>query len=385
MPNTFRLGEIAGVPVLVHYTWPFAFVLITWSLAQGFFPEAFGGWDALAYWVAGAIAALALFGSVLVHEFSHSLVAMARGLGVHSITLFIFGGMSRIEEEAERPYDEFIISIVGPVTSFVLAGVFWVVLQVVSPGPTPLGGILVYLAIVNVLLGGFNLVPGFPLDGGRVLRSFIWAATNNVQRATDISSYVGQGLGLLLVILGVLQLFGGNLLGGLWLIFIGWFLNSGAEGSRQQLELRESLQGVRAADLMNPRPTTASPEMSTEEFVHDHVIRQGIRAMPVMEDSRLVGIVSITDAKQVPAQSWPSIPVGEIMTRAPLKTVSPGTGMQRAINLLADGGLNQLPVTEGERLVGLLSRSEVVGFLELRGQLGLGSQKGLVADKLKAD
>ena len=192
MPNTVKLGELLGIPILVHYTWLFAFVLITWSLATGFFPLMFQGWDALVYWIVGAFATIGLFVSVLLHELSHSVVAMARGLGVRSITLFIFGGVSTIAEEAAEPKDEFLVSVVGPLTSFALAGVFWALLQLAPDDGGPLVAFLNYLAFINLLVGVFNLLPGFPLDGGRVLRSIIWAISGSLRRATDLASYVGQ-------------------------------------------------------------------------------------------------------------------------------------------------------------------------------------------------
>lgn len=371
MPNTLLLARIAGIPIQVHYTWLFALALIAWSLSHGFFPAMFPGWDAATYWVVAIVSALALFASVLLHELSHSLVALARGLRVNSITLFIFGGVSSIAQEAETPGDEFIVAVVGPLASFALAAVFWIAGQVLALGPSPVGAILAYLAFVNVLLGAFNMVPGFPLDGGRVLRSAIWAATGSMRRATRIASYVGQGVGFLLIFLGVAQLLGGNFLGGLWIAFIGWFLNNGAETSRQQLVVRESLRGVRVADLMNSEAPVASPAMSAQDFVFDCVLRQGLRAMAVVDAGRLVGIVSITDAKEVPPEAWPTTPVGRIMTPTPLTTVAADEDLAVALELLVNRTVNQLPVLDGGALVGLLTRADVLRFIQLNEELGL--------------
>ncbi len=370
VPNAFRLGSIAGIPLRVHYTWLFAVVLIAWSLAAGFFPSVYRGWTPGAYWLAGGVAALGLFASVLLHELSHSLVAMSRGLRVHSITLFIFGGVSSIEDEATEPRDEFLVSIVGPLTSFIIAAVAWGVLQLVRPGNTVLGAIVSYLALVNVLLGGFNLLPGFPLDGGRVLRSIIWAVTGSLPRATDIASYVGQTFAFLLIFWGVFRIFSGDLLGGMWIAFIGWFLNSGAEASRQQVRTRELMRGVRVADVMNPHPQWTTGDLDTRSFVLDYVMRQGVRALPIMDDGRLIGIVSVTDAKEVPAEAWATTPVRGIMTPAPLKTVTPQTDMAEAVELLVDGDLHQMPVVDGDRLVGMISRADVMRFIQLSGELG---------------
>lgn len=371
MQNSFTLGRFFGVEVGVHYTWLFAFALITWSLAGGFFPTTYPGFDTLTYWIMGVVAALLLFGSVLVHEFSHSLVAMARGLEVHSITLFIFGGVSNIKGEAEEPRDEFLISVVGPLTSFAIAGVFWLVGQALDPGSSPLGAILSYLTLINVILGVFNLVPGFPLDGGRVLRSIIWAVTKNLRRATDIASYVGQAFGFLFIFWGVLQMFQGQFLGGLWIAFIGWFLNSAAESTRQQQTMQENLRGIRVASLMNPSVPTVEPDTSVQDFVFDHVMRRGNRAVLVVDDGRLAGIVSITDVRELPQEEWPATPVGRVMTAAPVKTVGPETDLNTGLKLLVDGSFNQVPVVQDGRIVGMLSRSDILRFMQLRDELHL--------------
>ncbi|HLH23197.1 MAG TPA: site-2 protease family protein [Chloroflexota bacterium] len=371
MESSFKLGRLAGIEIGVHYTWLFAFLLVAWSLASGFFPANYPGWGLATYWVVGILAALALFASVLVHELSHSFVALARGQEVHSITLFIFGGVSNLKAESERPQDEFLISIVGPLTSFVLAAIFWAAHQLVGLGDSPLGAALGYLAIINLILGVFNLVPGFPLDGGRVLRSAIWAATGSLRRATDIASYVGQGVGFLLIFWGVARLLSGDFFGGLWTAFIGWFLNSAAETTRQQQVLSENLRGVRVAELMDPHPPTTPPDLTVTEFVTEHVLRRGQRALLVTEAGRLLGIVSITDAKELPQEAWATTPVARIMTPTPLKTIAPDADLNTALELLVDGGLNQLPVVQAGNVVGLLSRADILRFIQLRADLRL--------------
>src|SRR5215831_8260104 len=216
MQGSLRLGRIAGIDIRIHYTWLFAFLLITWSLASGFFPTSNPGLGATTYWGIGAISSVLLFVSVLAHELSHSLVARARGLKVDSITLLIFGGISTITSDPSRAVDEFLVAVVGPLTSLVLAGLFWALETASGSDGGALGAILGYLAFANLLLGLFNILPGFPLDGGRVLRAIIWGITGNVQRATDIASYVGQGFGILLIFWGVARLLAGDVLGGLW-------------------------------------------------------------------------------------------------------------------------------------------------------------------------
>ena len=266
MKNSLRLIRIAGIDIGVHYTWILIFVLLSWALAQGFFPQLYPEWDTRTCWLAGVVAALLLFGSVLLHELAHSLVAKARGIRVHSITLFLFGGVSSLEEEPERPIVEFAVSIVGPLTSLALAGICWGLLQLVENRQGMLAGILTYLALVNTVLAAFNLLPGFPLDGGRVLRSILWQRTGSLTRATNIAATVGRFMGWGLIALGLLQAFAGNW-GGLWLAFIGWFLSSSADASRRELSMREQLRGVRVREVMVPSPTTISPDTTVSALV----------------------------------------------------------------------------------------------------------------------
>jgi Zn-dependent protease/CBS domain-containing protein len=369
MRSSVRLARIAGIDVGIHYTWLFAFALIAWSLAAGFFPTTTPGLTTTTYRLLGISAALGLFVSVLIHEFSHSFMALALGLRVRSITLFIFGGVSSIAGEAQRSLDEFLIAVVGPLSSLVLAAVFWAARQVAGVDGTPLGAFLGYLAFINLMLALFNLVPGFPLDGGRVLRSIVWATTGSLRRATQIASYVGQGFGFVLIFWGVSRIFGGDVFGGSWTAFIGWFLNSAAESERQQHALTEDLRGVRVSQVMNPEPALAEPTMTVQDFVFDHVMRRAERALLVVEAGELLGIVTITDAKQVPQELWAATPVRRIMTTVLIKTIPAEADLADALKLMVEGTLNQVPVIEEGRTVGLLARADVLRYLQLRGEL----------------
>jgi Zn-dependent protease/CBS domain-containing protein len=371
MRNTFTIGHVRGIEIGIHYTWLFAFALVTWSLASGYFPGEYRGWSAGVYWLLGGVAALMLFSSVLVHELSHSFMALARGQEVHSITLFIFGGVSNLKAESEAPRDEFLISVVGPLTSFLLAGLFWVGQQLVPGTRSPLDALLSYLTMINLMLGVFNLLPGFPLDGGRVLRSIVWAASGSLRRGTEVASWIGQAFGFVMIVLGVSQLFAGNLFGGLWIAFIGWFLNGAAESIRSQQATQESLGDVRVADVMNAHPPVAPAELSVEEFVFEYVLRQGQRAVLIVEDDSLIGLLTISDVKKLPQEQWRGTRVHAIMTPLPLKTLSPTAELRQALQLLAEQELNQAPVVHGGRLVGLLSRSDVMRYLQLRDALGI--------------
>ena len=374
MKSSLRLGRIAGIEIGIHYTWLFAFILIAWSLAQGFFPQYYPGWDLATYWVTGALAALFLFVSVLIHELAHSFVARARGLPVRSITLFIFGGVSNIEREPENPKVEFAMSVVGPLASLVLAGIFWGLRQAVGEQDSPLAAMLSYLALVNALLAGFNMIPGFPLDGGRVLRSIIWGTTGNLTKATNIAAMVGRFFGWGLIGFGVFQLLSGNFLGGLWIAFIGWFLSSAADASRREVTLRERLTGVPVRNVMDQSPEIISPGTPIEEVVRDIFLQRRRRAAAVYQDDQLVGIVTISDVKRQPQQKWSQTPVREIMTREPFYSVSMDDDLNLALRLLAQHDLNQLLVLNQGQLVGFLHRADVIRYLQLSQELGMESK-----------
>jgi len=374
MKSSFRLGRIAGIEIGIHYSWLLAFILIAWSLAQGFFPQNFPGWDLATYWITGVLAALFLFVSVLVHELAHSLVAIARGLPVRGITLFIFGGVSRIEGEPEKPKVEFAMAVVGPLASLALAGIFWGLYQVVGEQDSPLAAMLFYLALINALLAGFNLIPAFPLDGGRVLRSILWGATGNLTRATNIAATVGRFFGWGLIGFGIFQLVSGNFLGGIWIAFIGWFLSSAADASRREITVRGQLTGVPVKAVMDPSSETISPQTPVEKVVRDIFLQRRRRAAAVYQDDRLVGIVTITDVKGLPQQKWTQTPVGEIMTREPLYSVGMDDDLNLALKLLARHDLNQLLVLKEGQLVGFLNRADIIRYLQLSQELGMKSK-----------
>lgn len=370
MKSSFRLIRIAGIDIGIHYTWIFLFIFISWSLAQGFFPQGYPGWSTATYWIMAVIASLLLFVSVLLHELAHSLVAQARGMSVSSITLFIFGGVSNLEEEPEKPGVEFVMSIVGPLTSLVLAGIFWGLSHLVENRQSPPAALFSYLALINVILGVFNILPGFPLDGGRVLRSIIWGYTGDLAKSTNIAAIVGRFVGWALIAFGLYQLLTGNFLGGLWIAFIGWFLNSAADASRREVTLRQQLAGVRVKDVMNVSQKSVSPKTSVEEVVWGIFQNEHGRAVPVCDNKRLVGIVTITDVRKLPRERWAETPVEAIMTRQPLYTVSPEDDLNLAMKLIAQHDINQVLVTHEGQCAGLLTRADIIRHLQLRQELG---------------
>jgi Zn-dependent protease/CBS domain-containing protein len=375
MKSSLRLFRIAGIDIGIHYTWILIFVLLSWSLAQGFFPQLYPGWDTVTYWITGVVAALLLFGSVLIHELAHSLVAQARGMTVTSITLFIFGGVSNLEEEPEKPKVELAMSIVGPLASLALAGIFWGLLQLVGDQQSPLAATFTYLALINAILAGFNLLPGFPLDGGRVLRSILWDRTGSLVKATNIAATVGRFMGWGLIAFGLFQVFAGNFIGGIWFAFIGWFLSSSADASRREVTLREQLSGVRVREVMITNPTDISPDTSVAELVSNVFRKQHGRAVPVCQNDQVLGIVTVTDVKELPQEKWEETAVREIMTREPLYSVTPEDDLNIALRLITKHDINQVLVLRDDKCAGLLSRSDILTHLQLSQELGL-KQKG---------
>ncbi|MFC1873733.1 site-2 protease family protein [Chloroflexota bacterium] len=374
MRSSFRLGKIAGIDIGIHYSWLLAFIIITWSLAQGFFPQVYPGWSTVTYWVTGILATLLLFVSVLLHELAHSLVARARGMPVSSITLFIFGGVSNLTEEAKMPGIEFTMAVVGPLTSLILAGIFWLLSHLISNQLSPAAAILNYLALINAVLCVFNLLPGFPLDGGRVLRSILWRTTGSLTRATNIAATVGRLFGWAFIAFGIYQLFQGNFLGGLWIAFIGWFLGSAADASRRETTLRDQLSGARVKDMMYTDIETITPETSVEEVVWDIFRQRHRRAVPVCQDGRPAGIVTIADVKELPREQWSQTPVSEIMTREPLYSVTPEDELNTALQIIAQHDLNQVMVLDQGQCVGLLSRADIIQYLQFNQELGMKSK-----------
>ncbi len=372
MKPSFRLGRIGGVEIGIHYTWLFAFALIAWSLADGFFPMYYPGWSLALYWVTGAIAALLLFTSVLVHELAHSFVAKRRGLQVQGITLFVFGGVSNLGGEATKAKDEFTIALVGPLTSVALAAIFWGLSLLVGDQEGPLAAILFYLALINALLAGFNLLPGFPLDGGRVLRSILWGTTGSLVRATTIAAAVGQAMGWVLIAWGVFQVLGGNWLGGLWIAFIGWFLNGAADSSRRETQVQQQFKDVKVSQVMQPNQESVTPDTTVEALVNEWFLQRLRRALPVFDGAQLAGIITLRDVKGVPQERWAQVRVGEIMTRPPLYSVGPSDALDEAIKLLALHDINQVLVLQEERLVGLLNRADIIRYLQFKQELGIG-------------
>jgi Zn-dependent protease/CBS domain-containing protein len=300
-------------------------------------------------------------------------VAQARGLTVKSITLFIFGGVSNIAHESEDPQDEFLIAVVGPLSSLVLAGLFWLGVQAVPHDLGPLEALLYYLTTINLMLALFNILPGFPLDGGRVLRAILWGATRSMVKGTTIASVVGQVVAFLFIGTGIWYIFiEGDFLSGVWIGFIGWFLNSAAESTRRQVQMQEGFRGIKVSAVMTPDPPVVSPAISVRELVDEYILRRGLRAMPVAQDGAIVGLVTLSDVKHQPESEWSRNSVGAIMTRPPLKAIGPDAPVTTALERLVEDDVNQLLVVDKDgTLLGILARGDVMRFLQMRGELGM--------------
>ena len=372
--NSVRLFRIAGIDVGVHVSWLVIFGLVTWSLAVGVFPTVPGleGRAVVEYWLLGAITAILLFASVVVHELAHSLVAKSRGLEVRSITLFIFGGVSNLAGEAKKPSTEFVIAVVGPLTSFAIAAVVLAVNLAISPGAR-VGAVLSYLVFINVALGLFNLVPGFPLDGGRVLRAIAWNWTGSLRRGTEIAAFVGQLVAWGLLLWGFYRILAENdLFGGIWIGAIGWFLQNAAQSSLQQVLIEQRLRGARVADVVEPDTTVVAPDVSVMTLIEDYFLRGNRRAVPVVADGRLTGMVTLGDVKEVPRERWASTTVAEVMGgRDGVVSVSSRSTLQRALEALAEGDFEQVPVVDDGTLVGVVTRADIVRQIQLREALDL--------------
>jgi len=384
MRGSWRVGRIAGIEVGIHYTWLLALFIFTWLLGQGF-STTYPGWYTYFYWIAGFLATFTLFLSVLVHELAHSLVARSRGLAVSSITLFILGGVSNLAQEPENPGVEFYMAIVGPLTSLALGFIFWViwyfitktwVLPVFSvniPANKQSLGLAItgFLAYTNIALAIFNLLPGFPLDGGRVFRSILWRATGNLYRATNIASVIGRVFGwgfiALGVVLAIFTQFG--FLNGLWFVFLGWFLNSAADNSSLEVTLKEHLSGVPVEQIMEKDIESVRPDTTIDYLVQTIFVQKRKRAVPVAEGDNLVGVVTISDIKALPQERWTLTPVLQVMHREPIHTVKPEDDLNTAMKLMAQYDLNQIPVLNQGKLVGMLTRADVINYLQLSQEL----------------
>ncbi|HET8679472.1 MAG TPA: site-2 protease family protein [bacterium] len=369
MTGSLRIARIFGIPIEVHATWLIVFVLIAWSLATGYFPSVGPELGMPTLIVLGVSAAILFFAALLLHELAHAYVAIREGLPVRSITLFIFGGVAQMTREPRSAGAEFRMAIAGPLTSVAIGFVF--VLLARLAGRLELSSALrvlfQYLGFINIAVAVFNMLPAFPLDGGRVFRSILWYFTRDMTRATRAASLVGEAFAYVLMGLGLFRVLGGNAVGGLWTLFIGWFLLQAAQSGYRQVQIRRALRGVEARDVMRERVSAVPANLTLAEFVHEHLMRSRDSEFCVTDNGHLRGLISLDDVKRVPRERWDEVTVQEAMTHEnACPTVRPSQSAYEALMLLGSEAVSQIAVRDGTRLVGTISRQDLLGYIRNR-------------------
>jgi len=372
---SLKLGRILGIPVRIHYTLWLVFLLIAWSLAYGYMPRQYPGLDAVTYWAIGITSAFLLFVSVLVHELAHSYVAKKNGLPIARITLFFFGGVSEMREEPKDPRLEVRMAAAGPLTSFLIAAVsavLWYV-NLTLQGWVGLTATFQYAATINALLGAFNLVPAFPLDGGRVLRGTIWSRSGNLLKATTLASRIGEAFAFAMMLGGLVAIFFGDFVDGIWFLFLGWFLRSGAESSRTQTIISEALAGVRVGDVMTHEVLSVPPDMTVQQLVSDYFLVRTHGGYPVVQDGKLLGIVTLQCVRALPKDRWNDTTVAQIMVSCERTVkIGPDAAAADAMAKMARQRVGRLLVTAGDdRLLGILTNGDLMRSIQVRIDLGL--------------
>lgn len=370
--NTLRLGRLFGIEVKLDYSWFVIFALVTWSLAGQYFPTAHPGWSVTSYWAMGALTALLFFASVLAHELAHSFVAQAQGTPVRDITLFLFGGAAHISEEPKSPRHEFLMALAGPVASLMIAGLFGLLWQGSLTSNPMLHALTGWLATINLALGLFNLIPGFPLDGGRAFRAIVWYITGNLRRGTEIAGGLGRFVAYGFIFWGVWQIFGGNWANGLWIAFIGWFLENAATASVQQVALREWLIGHTVREVMMTDCPQLFGQLTLDVAVDQVVLPSGKRCFPVVAQGQVQGLLTLHRIASAPRDQWATTRVQDVMIPlAELKTVHPNEELVTVFERMVSEDINQYPVLEtgSRRLLGIVARDNVLAFLRTKAAL----------------
>jgi Zn-dependent protease/CBS domain-containing protein len=364
----FNLGKIFGIQVRLHYSWFIIFLLVTVTLVAP-------NWSQWLSWAIGIITSLLFFASVLAHEIAHSLVGRANNVPIKSITLFIFGGMAQMTREASKASAELKMAAAGPACSLAIGGLFglvWWLARGTAPLIEEMAG---WLAIINVALAAFNLIPGFPLDGGRVFRALMWYFTGNYQRSTQTATWMGRGVAYAFIVGGIAIMFlFHEWLSGLWLAFIGWFLNNAASMSYRQAQWREALHGLTASQMMTTDYITVPPTITINQLVQEYVLPKGLHLFLVTEGERFKGILTLQNIKTVPQSKWDTTQVGKIMVPAGrLKVTSPDQDVLSIVEQMDEKEINQMPVASEGRIIGVVSRDNLLKFLRTRSELGIKS------------
>ena len=373
--HKFKLFKLLGFEVSLDPSWIIIAVLIAWSLSTGLFPFQYKNLSTQTYWLMGIVGALGLFISIVAHEFTHSIVARMHGMPMKGITLFIFGGVAEMGDEPPSARAEFQIAVVGPLSSIAIAVIFYAIygLGMQTGWPQPVNGVFAYLAMINGLLAAFNLVPAFPLDGGRILRSILWAWKKNLRWATRISSSIGTGFGIFLIVLGVFRVLTGNFIGGMWFFLIGMFIHSAAKMSYQQLITRKALEGEPLKRFMNTEPVTVPRSTTVEQLVEDYVYRHHYKLFPVSENhNKLLGCVTTKQIKEIPREEWGNISAGDLAVECSEEnTIAPDADAVEALSAMRRNNAGRLMVVEKDKLVGIIALKDMLEFLSLKVELDM--------------
>lgn len=369
--QSVRLGRILGIPVGVNYSWFIIFALITVTLG-GQFAYVYPEWLTTVHYIAGIITSLLFFLSVLLHELGHSFAAKQKGIKVRAITLFIFGGVAQITREPDRPMTEFYIAIMGPVVSIALAGLFWVLSVVFQPISEVVVAITQWLARINFILVVFNMIPGFPLDGGRVFRAIVWFYVESYEQATKIASGVGQAVAYVFILGGIFLIVGGYWINGLWIAFIGWFLLTAAQQVAQYVTLKSALRGIKSRDVMQTDCPRVSAQTTVSALIDEYLFRTGRRAFLVIDRDSLAGLVTLHQIKQLPRDAWHQTTLGDIMTPiSELHWVYPDTDITEVLDIMNAEDVNQIPVLSNGKLEGIIGRDHLLQVVQTRLDTGV--------------
>lgn len=371
-----RLGRIMGIPVRIHYTLWLVFILIAWSLAYGYMPHQYPGLSVYAYWGIGIASSFVLFASVLVHELSHSYIAKKNGLPIARITLFFFGGVSEMTEEPKDAGLEVRMAAAGPLMSFLIAGVLgalWYV-SVLTKAPIPIVATLGYGALINAALGLFNLVPAFPLDGGRVFRGTLWKRSGNLIRATSTATRVSEALSLLMMVGGFVAIIFGDFVNGIWIVVLGWFIKSGAETSLRQTVVGEALSGVTVGEIMTRNVLSVPPDITVQQSISNYFLVHPHGGYPVLRNGKILGLITLQCARSVPIELRATKTVEQAMI--PFEQtimINPSMSALDAMQLMARKRVGRLLIAANEQFLGILTRSDLMKAMQMRQELSLGS------------
>jgi len=370
--NNLRLGKVLGIPIRIDGSWLLIFVWVTWSLAASYLPRMYPSWSSALNWIMAVATSLLFFGSVLLHELGHALVARSQGTPVRDITLFLFGGVSNIADEPRTARDELIMALAGPSVSLVLAGLLGLVHLLLGQVGQPAAALTLFLAGLNLSLGLFNLIPGFPLDGGRVLRAILWGARKDLAWATRWASMVGQVVAYLFILSGIVRAFLGDWVSGLWMAFVGLFLENAARSASSQLTLRSLLDGHVVGEIMSQECPSLPPQLTLDVLVGQHILTGTRRCFTVMTGDTILGLLTVHNVRRIPRQEWRTTHVADILIPLEqLRVVDPQTLLWNALQEMTVEGVNQLPVIEDDRLVGMISRDNLLTFIRNRSELEL--------------